>query len=246
MRSGSSRGERAPPVYLSSTRALRAGSPADRPPGSSASGASRRPRQRSRTAPPRTRSTTTTSTTARACTACASYCRRCSQRRRTPARWTAKPSCWALSWAPSSMPGSASPATTASPPAGIRRRFSARWRPRSPSGRILNLRPEALRNALGIAFHQAGGSVQSAYDGVISKRLGPGFAARDAVVSAFLAADGLTGTRDPFDRPGRVLRAARARRRAARAPHRRPRPQLAHRGVQPEAVSRLPLQPRCY
>ncbi len=48
-------------------------------------------------------------------------------------------------------------------------------------GRILNLQPEALRNALGIAFHQAGGSVQSAYDGVISKRLGPGFAARDAV-----------------------------------------------------------------
>lgn len=67
------------------------------------------------------------------------------------------------------------------------------------TGRLLNLQPEALRNALGIAFHQAGGSVQSAYDGVISKRLGPGFAARDAVVSAFLAADGLTGTREPLE-----------------------------------------------
>ncbi len=66
-------------------------------------------------------------------------------------------------------------------------------------GRMLNLQPEALRNALGIAFHQAGGSVQSAYDGVISKRLGPGFAARDAVVSAFLAADGLTGTREALE-----------------------------------------------
>ena len=63
------------------------------------------------------------------------------------------------------------------------------------AGRLLRLDPERLRDALGIAFHQAAGSVQSAYDGVISKRLGPGFAARDAVVSAFLAADGLTGTR---------------------------------------------------
>jgi 2-methylcitrate dehydratase PrpD len=67
------------------------------------------------------------------------------------------------------------------------------------AGRLLNLNTEKLRNALGIAFHQAGGSVQSAYDGVISKRLGPGFAARDAVISAFLAADGLTGTREPLE-----------------------------------------------
>jgi 2-methylcitrate dehydratase PrpD len=67
------------------------------------------------------------------------------------------------------------------------------------AGRLLNLDAETLRNALGIAFHQAGGSAQSAYDGVISKRLGPGFAARDAVTSAFLAADGLTGTREPLE-----------------------------------------------
>jgi 2-methylcitrate dehydratase PrpD len=32
-------------------------------------------------------------------------------------------------------------------------------------------------------------------DGVLSKRLGPGFAARAAVLGAFLAADGITGTR---------------------------------------------------
>jgi 2-methylcitrate dehydratase PrpD len=67
------------------------------------------------------------------------------------------------------------------------------------TGRLLNLEPETSRDALGIAFHQAGGSAQSAYDGVISKRLGPGFAARDALVSAFLAADGLTGTREPLE-----------------------------------------------
>jgi 2-methylcitrate dehydratase PrpD len=67
------------------------------------------------------------------------------------------------------------------------------------AGRLLDLDPERLRDALGIAFHQASGSAQSAYDGVISKRLGPGFAARDAVMSAFLAADGLTGTRKALE-----------------------------------------------
>lgn len=62
------------------------------------------------------------------------------------------------------------------------------------AGRVLGLNARGLGDALGIAFHQAAGSAQSAYDGVLSKRLGPGFAARDAVTSAFLAADGLTGT----------------------------------------------------
>lgn len=67
------------------------------------------------------------------------------------------------------------------------------------AGHLLKLDAAGLRNALGIAFHQASGSIQSAYDGVISKRLGPGFAARDAVISAFLAADGLTGTCEPLE-----------------------------------------------
>src|SRR5687767_6014189 len=62
------------------------------------------------------------------------------------------------------------------------------------AGKLLKLDADGLRNALGIAFHQAGGSAQSMRDGVLSKRLGPGFAARNAVLSAFLAADGLTGT----------------------------------------------------
>ncbi|MSQ21131.1 MAG: MmgE/PrpD family protein [Betaproteobacteria bacterium] len=67
------------------------------------------------------------------------------------------------------------------------------------AGHLLKLDADRLRNALGIAFHQASGSIQSAFDGVITKRLGPGFAARDAVTSAFLAADGLTGTREPLE-----------------------------------------------
>jgi 2-methylcitrate dehydratase PrpD len=63
------------------------------------------------------------------------------------------------------------------------------------AGTLLKLGTDGLANALGMAFHQTSGSAQSMRDGVLSKRLGPGFAARNAVVAAFLAADGLTGTR---------------------------------------------------
>jgi 2-methylcitrate dehydratase PrpD len=63
------------------------------------------------------------------------------------------------------------------------------------AGRMLGLDAQGIANGLGIAFHQASGSAQSMRDGVLSKRLGAGFAARAAVLGAFLAADGLTGTR---------------------------------------------------
>jgi 2-methylcitrate dehydratase PrpD len=67
------------------------------------------------------------------------------------------------------------------------------------AGHLLKLDSEGLRNALGMAFHQASGSAQSMRDGVLSKRLGPGFSARAGVLSAFLAADGITGTRRPLE-----------------------------------------------
>jgi 2-methylcitrate dehydratase PrpD len=63
------------------------------------------------------------------------------------------------------------------------------------AGKLLALDAEGLGNALGLAFHQASGSAQSMHDGVLAKRLGAGFAARGAVLAAFLARDGLTGTR---------------------------------------------------
>ncbi|MBI4204489.1 MAG: MmgE/PrpD family protein [Betaproteobacteria bacterium] len=63
------------------------------------------------------------------------------------------------------------------------------------AGRLLRFDPDQLNHALGLTFHQASGSAQSMRDGVLSKRLGAGFAARAAVLGAFLAADGLTGTR---------------------------------------------------
>ena len=67
------------------------------------------------------------------------------------------------------------------------------------AGRVLGLGAEGMRNALGIACHQAGGSAQSVFEGGPSKRLGAGFAARNAVTSAFLAADGLTGPREALE-----------------------------------------------
>ncbi len=67
------------------------------------------------------------------------------------------------------------------------------------AGKLLKLDATGLSNALGMAFHQASGSAQSMRDGVLSKRLGPGFAARNAVMGAFLAADGLTSTRGTLE-----------------------------------------------
>ena len=61
------------------------------------------------------------------------------------------------------------------------------------AGRLLDLDGERMTNALGLTAHQMCGSAQSMLDGVLSKRLGAGLAARGAVTAAFLAADGLTG-----------------------------------------------------
>jgi 2-methylcitrate dehydratase PrpD len=61
------------------------------------------------------------------------------------------------------------------------------------SAKVLGLDDAGMLNALGLAFHQLGGTSQSIADGVLSKRLGPGFAARTGVLSAHLAAAGLTG-----------------------------------------------------
>lgn len=60
-------------------------------------------------------------------------------------------------------------------------------------GLLRNLDATQLNHALGIAYAQACGNVQSIRDGALAKRLGAGFAARNAVLAAALAEDGLTG-----------------------------------------------------
>lgn len=61
------------------------------------------------------------------------------------------------------------------------------------AGRILGLNAEKMTNALGLAFVQMSGTTQSIIDGALTKRLGPGIAARNGLLAAQFAAYGLTG-----------------------------------------------------
>jgi 2-methylcitrate dehydratase PrpD len=58
---------------------------------------------------------------------------------------------------------------------------------------VLDLRAAQFSDAVGLAFHQASGTRQALNDGVLAKRLGAGFAARNGTAAAYLAAAGLTG-----------------------------------------------------
>jgi 2-methylcitrate dehydratase PrpD len=61
------------------------------------------------------------------------------------------------------------------------------------AARVLDLRDTQFCDAVGLAFHQASGTRQALNDGVLAKRLGAGFAARNGTAAAYLAAAGLTG-----------------------------------------------------
>ena len=66
-------------------------------------------------------------------------------------------------------------------------------------GRLLGLNAEQLQWALGYAGSNAGGTWAFIPDGAMSKRVHPGFAAQTGVVSAFLAASGVTGPTSIFE-----------------------------------------------
>ena len=74
------------------------------------------------------------------------------------------------------------------------------------AGRLLQLSPEAMRNAMGIAYHQSAGNLQCARDGALSKRLGPGFAAKGGITAALLAARGVTGASGWLDGEAGIFR----------------------------------------
>lgn len=63
------------------------------------------------------------------------------------------------------------------------------------AARLMRLDRERTVHAAGIAAHQAGGNAQSHIDGALTKRMGPGFASAAGVLSARLAARGVTGPR---------------------------------------------------
>lgn len=63
------------------------------------------------------------------------------------------------------------------------------------AGRLLKLDSEQMLNALGLAYHQAGGNMQVIREGALAKRLGPGFASKAGVESALMAKKGITGAK---------------------------------------------------
>jgi 2-methylcitrate dehydratase PrpD len=64
------------------------------------------------------------------------------------------------------------------------------------AGRILALTEKEMWNALGLAFSQSAGTLQSIYDGTMATCLQQGFAARAGVLSARMALEGITGARE--------------------------------------------------
>jgi len=64
------------------------------------------------------------------------------------------------------------------------------------AGRLYGLDREKLINALGIAYHQTSGNLQCIAEGALTKRMGPGLAARAGILSAQMASRGITGAKD--------------------------------------------------
>lgn len=64
------------------------------------------------------------------------------------------------------------------------------------AAKVLGLDREGLSNALGIVYAQTAGNAQGLIEGRLVKRMQPGFAASAGVTAAFLAARGVTGSRD--------------------------------------------------
>jgi 2-methylcitrate dehydratase PrpD len=67
------------------------------------------------------------------------------------------------------------------------------------AGRIFGLDEDKMINAIGLAYHQAGGAGSGVADGALAKRMGPGLAAKTGLTSALMAERGITGERDPLE-----------------------------------------------
>ncbi len=64
------------------------------------------------------------------------------------------------------------------------------------AGRIFGLDEDKMVNALGIAYHQSSGNMQCVIDGALTKRMGPGFAAKGGITAALMAEKGITGAKN--------------------------------------------------
>jgi 2-methylcitrate dehydratase PrpD len=67
------------------------------------------------------------------------------------------------------------------------------------AGKIMGLGEDAMTSAVGIGYHQSSGNGQAVKDGVLTKRLGPGFAVRGGIQAAMLAQKGVTGAQNSME-----------------------------------------------
>lgn len=66
------------------------------------------------------------------------------------------------------------------------------------AARLIDPRPDVLRNALGIVYCLASGNHQSTREGAPTKHVQPGFAAANAITAALMAGGGLPGVKHPL------------------------------------------------
>jgi 2-methylcitrate dehydratase PrpD len=67
------------------------------------------------------------------------------------------------------------------------------------AGRIMGLDEERMVNAVGIAYHQCAGNSQCVNDGALTKRMGPGLAAKGGITAALMAERGITGAKNSLE-----------------------------------------------
>ncbi len=67
------------------------------------------------------------------------------------------------------------------------------------AGRLIGLDEARMVNALGIAYHQCAGNSQCVNDGALTKRMGPGLAARSSITAALMAERGITGAHNVLE-----------------------------------------------
>ncbi|MEE8302903.1 MAG: MmgE/PrpD family protein [Candidatus Tectomicrobia bacterium] len=67
------------------------------------------------------------------------------------------------------------------------------------ASKLLDLKADQLRNAIGIAGSQASGLLEGFRDGSAVKQLHPGWAAHAGIIAAYLAQDGFTGPATVFE-----------------------------------------------
>ena len=66
------------------------------------------------------------------------------------------------------------------------------------AARIIDPRPDVMRNALGIVYCLASGNHESTREGATTKHVQPGFAAANAITAALMASGGLDGVKLPL------------------------------------------------